>query len=1204
MTDPTLGYATLPIIPSLRGVESMMDRQLSGIMPGVGSRAGSQFGTGFGSAAQKAVDMAADATAASFTAVVATGTAALVKGWSRLTTIQDADAALEISLGSSAEAAALLEDTLDTVRGTPFNLDQFARGAQQLAGMNVEAEKVPHYLEAIGEASATQGARAGEFADRMIDVFGQIQASGQLDLGSVWQISETGVNALAILANAYGVTRDEMKDMISQGAVPAGEALDILSDGILNGSDGAAGATLALAGTMESLRNNMSGAVAGISPALARLGAAVIEPFSPAVVTGANSLVDIIDDLGEEAGDLAQQVAGSAGFEQFMDFLENAPSRAKDLVKELAPAAPVLTGVSAALGAMGSGSLPLIGKYLPMVNPVLAGVVALTLAVPGARAELVDLARDVMPVVEELGDELLPVVEDLSEVAGEVLPPAIGLVGDALVFVLKAGVPVVGMVGDLTGMLADHEGVVTAVAIAYGSWIVLDKASGALDTLNGLVDLSSVSYLRQEVASVAATKGVSNWSAAMEIAKSSLGESEIIGGLTDIVGGVKGMAGEVLKVPDATETMTAAFEASASRTVAGFRAVGSAAMSALPYAAVATVIALGVAWQKAGADSARAIEEMKPPNYDERSISSISDYSATLYSALNKANEARDKLGDGASWHAVRTALKGTAEAVTPMESTVLNTFKSLEDLNDATQEQSDLLSLLQDKYSTVYADITGLDIGDKFLPLDSDALASVERWVTELDLDPAKMKVEDMVAAIEAEVGPSAERIGLTIDEALTIDPEVLKRNTKLVDDAMAATADAFSSFGDILQLTDDPLDPKAAVDARDAVADAEGRLAEARAAAADLESDATSKQRTEAMSRIADAREDLDDAKTALSDLLATDSPLDRAKIADFYEGVIADTETFSTNIQKALEMGYDPAYVGRLLQAGPEQAGPVLEQLVGATTQSFIDMVNNAESELSALSTQATEIARLTQIAVNDSSANGQQMVRDLDEAIAISQIMMASNGTATLDQIATMAGLSSDEVKRVATEYNLALDGIDGRTITIPVVVRSDQLDELVALAGSLGVLDANGNPVKPGAINANNHRLHGGLDHYAAGGLRPSMLGTGSNAIWWDEPATGGEGYFPRLGAGPDAEPNLGVVAGWYGGRYITAKQLAAMQRMPVPSFEDLARSGPAATAAPRRRRRLSRSEPESVTVVAMGASADDVSDAFLFGTRK
>src|SRR5690606_18754694 len=153
-------------------------------------------------------------------AAVAGGMAAtaLATGFSRVTTIQDATASLTITLGDAAAAADLLGDVLEVVRGTPFNLDQFAAAAQVMAGMGIEAQKIPTYLTAIGEASAAQGSRANEFAERLSTIFGQIAAQGQLSLSDVWRISETGVNALAILANHFGLTRDEMKDMISSGA--------------------------------------------------------------------------------------------------------------------------------------------------------------------------------------------------------------------------------------------------------------------------------------------------------------------------------------------------------------------------------------------------------------------------------------------------------------------------------------------------------------------------------------------------------------------------------------------------------------------------------------------------------------------------------------------------------------------------------------------------------------------------------------------------------------------------------------------------------------------------------------------------------------------------------------------------------------------------------------------------------------------------
>jgi tape measure domain-containing protein len=1176
----TIGYAALQVIPSLKGVQATMDSELGAMMPKAGQKAGRSFSDGFARQAKAAVQITADVTATAMTAAAATGTAALVKGWDRLTTIQDASGALSVSLGDSAAAASLLGDTLDVVRGTPFNLDQFAAGAQQMAGMGVEAAKVPHYLEAIGEASATQGKRADEFANRLIGVFSQISSAGQLDLGAVWQISETGVNALAILANSYGVTRDEMKSMISDGAVPAAEALDAISDGILNGSDGAAGATLALAGTMEELRNGMSGAVGGISPALARLGAAVLAPFSPAIITGANSLVDIIDDLGEEAGDLAEQVAGSPGFDTFMRFLEDAPDMAKDVATDLAPVLPIVTGLASALGAMGSGSIPILGRFLPTINPVLAGMVGLAIAVPEVRDELTDLGRDLAPVVREFADRLMPVLGDLTDVAGDVLPPAIGLTGDALLIVLNAAMPLVGVVGDLTSFLADHEGVVVGVAAAYAGWKIAEKLTGAGDAFDNF-----------------AIK-----------AFDAVGNSALVNNLELISSGAKDVATNILTVPEATDRMAPAVTSGAAKMRQGFSGL-LGGVGALTVGLTAASIAVGAIFQgvsKAHAEAASAMDAMKPKDFDERSITDLQKYAKSLDLAAAQAEKADDAQG---GWMGT---LEGTAELLSPMENKILDNAIAAGDLGKAAKIAGDAAEAMSEKYLRV-----GRNIGDGL-----HGLEDIEKWVTELDLDPTVMTATEMIDAIGAAVSPKAELIGMSLDEALSIDPEIVERNTKAVEDAMSAVSGALKSFSDVLQVTDDPLDPKAAVDAREAVADAEKRLAEARTEAADLTSDATDKQRTEAMNRIADARDDLDDAKTSLKDLLATDSPLDRGKIEEFYTGVIADTEAFSGNIQKALAMGYDPAYVNRLLQAGPEQAGPVLEQLVGATSQSFIDMVNDAEATLTELSKQAVEIARLTQIAVNDQTEGGRQKTQHLDAAIAISQAMTELGEGATIDEIAYASHTGQDIVRQVAQEFNLiadvdttkatetitqfttkqreALIGVDvieadrrhaeivlatiaqDRTSKVHIVAITDpETQKLIDKLNLGSTLGANS-----GAYGETGH-LHGGIDHYAGGGLRPSMLGSGTNRVWWDEPQTGGEGYFPRLGAGPDRDDNMRTVAGWYGGRYIAEDEMAAKRPRNA-----------------RPRRRLSRSEPATVVVNALGASAQDVSDAFLFGARQ
>lgn len=219
----------------------------------------------------------------------------LTAGFDRLTTIEDATASLSITMGDAARAGDLLDDVMSVVTGTPYNYDQFASAASTLSGFGIAADKIPSYLTAIGEAAATKGSQANEFAQRLSTSFGQMAAIGQVSMNDVWSLSAVGVDALTVLGNAFDTSTADMRKMISDGAIPAEQAMDILTDAIMNGSEGAAGSTIALAGTMESLRETTSGVMGGMSSATARFGAAALEPLMPLIKDIAQSFTELLN---------------------------------------------------------------------------------------------------------------------------------------------------------------------------------------------------------------------------------------------------------------------------------------------------------------------------------------------------------------------------------------------------------------------------------------------------------------------------------------------------------------------------------------------------------------------------------------------------------------------------------------------------------------------------------------------------------------------------------------------------------------------------------------------------------------------------------------------------------------------------------------------------------------------------------------------
>lgn len=323
---------------------------------------------------------AASSTLRRFLPAVGIGTllgGSLKAGYDRLTTIEDATASLTVSLQDAAAAGDLLAKVLDVVRGTPFNLDQFANAAQLMVGMGIAAQKVPGYLTAIGEAAATKGKRAGEYAERITEVYGKIQTSGRVYLDQINSLAEAGVNGLAILANEWGVNTAEMRKLISKGAIPAERALDALTKGIIEGSNGIAGSTVALGGSMEKLRQQTSGALGGLKSAYARFGAAVLSPFLGALRATFTGLAEGLDFVGGKLNSFLTAFAKGEGVWK----------AARTALLGFAGAVAVLLGLKAAIEVVNFLRLAVLGLNAALLaNPFLLLAAGLAAVVAGLTA--------------------------------------------------------------------------------------------------------------------------------------------------------------------------------------------------------------------------------------------------------------------------------------------------------------------------------------------------------------------------------------------------------------------------------------------------------------------------------------------------------------------------------------------------------------------------------------------------------------------------------------------------------------------------------------------------------------------------------------------------------------------------------------------------------------------------------------------------
>ncbi|QZN86876.1 phage tail tape measure protein [Cellulomonas sp. C5510] len=321
--------------------------------------------------------------------------------------------------------------------------------------------------------------------------------------------------------------------------------------------------------------------------------------------------------------------------------------------------------------------------------------------------------------------------------------------------------------------------------------------------------------------------------------------------------------------------------------------------------------------------------------------------------------------------------IEATNNALTELQIKTGNTTLNLIKLRDATGLSVDELRRLQEAQ--------GIDLT---MPID-DAKAQANRD-----------KLISYIQDIEKQTGVSA--AGMSEDWGMSIEDQ------EALADAIQATADkvrsAFSGATDVLGTWEPDIGVQEEKDALEKLADARERLS-------DVEKDAKSESR-----ELKNAREGVADAE---ADLAEAQRKKAEGTLEAFYRNAIEMGTTFSTNLDTAMRMGLDPQVMARLLEEGPEQAGPIVQQMVDDNTGALIQMVNDAEAQLAEIQAKVVEQSRLTTMAINSDSDT---MTRDLSSALDISSL---SWGGATAEDIAAQLGLDVDEIRRIAEAFGITL-----------------------------------------------------------------------------------------------------------------------------------------------------------------------------------
>ena len=245
---------------------------------------------------------------------------------------------------------------------SPFDRRGVADAFRMAMTYGFTSEQAQRLTQATIDFSTATG-QSGEVMQRIALALGQIQSRGKLAGQELNQLSEAGVNARQILADAFGVSTAKIMEMMERGLIPANIAIEaILSDMERNYAGAGKRAQESLMGVLNTLGDLKE----------ARLEDLFGPTFASAVVPALSQLASIMQspefigatkEIGKELGVWsALQLGGlSENVERIVAAINAGPDNTPTWMTALAALTGAQSTVTPRIGAPEAGEMPEVG---------------------------------------------------------------------------------------------------------------------------------------------------------------------------------------------------------------------------------------------------------------------------------------------------------------------------------------------------------------------------------------------------------------------------------------------------------------------------------------------------------------------------------------------------------------------------------------------------------------------------------------------------------------------------------------------------------------------------------------------------------------------------------------------------------------------------------------------------------------------------
>lgn len=766
---------------------------------------------------------------------------------------QTSRAALKTILGST-EAVNAQMDKLDAfAKNSPFGKDIFIKGQQQMLSFGTATDKVIPRLDALQNAVAAAGG-SGQTLSELIFVMSQIQAAGKITAEDLNQFGQRGVNAADMIGASMGKTGNEIRTMISKGTLDANQALDALTQGMAT----------KFAGASANVKQTWSGTVDRIKAATREIGAAMAEPFISQAggglfVTWGNKVADVLQAVRQKTAPVVEILTLQMlpAFQRINSGLDTLKAKVTnfdpaglntlfDTVKQIAPAVGLAAGAYAGFSSSLLAGVPILGRFLGGLNPVVGALVGITAASPELRSALTGLASSFTPLVKLAADVAKVLAADLNSAvpiaAGVIrtltavispLVSAIGaipapiLTGVAAFIALQKVAP--GVVGGLTSVIS----AVKEFGLGIADSVSYQKALQQGAVFNG----EATGRLLTFGAALSATGGLARTAGSAilsamggPVGLAIAGVSLAVGVLTSVMGAnaqaaerqqqrVTNLQGSLTALGATTDQTTSKIADGLTEAVDGFLGFGNTSTEDFERF-FDQIGSSSTEASRAVLEGGDALEQYKQRIIDavesgdvstltaQRLIAAIDQQSDALQRAQRNQDEANRKTNEGKdALRQLQGGFEGATDATDKFADAIKGLGSKTLDLNDANRRVRDAI---RDMDSALTENGKHLDDGTEAGDKNGDALDSLaKRYQTAaaaayqasgnqedvknklLEGRDAYIKYAEAMGKSEADAAAMADALGLTADAATDVASAVKKANDTELNDKTFTVSD-----------------------------------------------------------------------------------------------------------------------------------------------------------------------------------------------------------------------------------------------------------------------------------------------------------------------------------------------------------------------------------------------------------------------------